>query len=167
MAESHKCQICGKNATVHLTQIVGGKIHKIDLCEDCAREKGVTDPAGFSMSEVLGTAAETAKGQPDTIVCAECGFTPKDFKKTGLFGCPSCYEHFAPILTPMLRSMHKGVEHVGKVPVRSMERVALLGRIGSLEKQMADAVREERFEDAARLRDEIGSLRSRVEGAKQ
>jgi len=163
MAESHKCQICGKPATVHLTQIIGSKIQKIDLCEDCAREKGVTDPAGFSMSEVLGTAGDAARTQPETIVCAECGFTPKDFKKTGLFGCPSCYEHFAPILTPMLRSMHKGVSHIGKVPLRSMERVTAMNRISSLEKQMQDAVGEERFEDAARLRDEIVTLRGILE----
>ena len=48
MAESINCDICTKLATVHLTQIVNGKIHKIDLCETCAKEKGVTDPNGLS-----------------------------------------------------------------------------------------------------------------------
>jgi protein-arginine kinase activator protein McsA len=33
-----------KPATVHLTQIVGDKMQKLDLCEDCAKAKGVNDP---------------------------------------------------------------------------------------------------------------------------
>lgn len=163
MAESHKCQICGKPATVHLTQIVGGKIHKIDLCEDCAKDKGVTDAVGFSFSDLIGSLG-AADPAPESLSCAECGFTPKDFKKSGLFGCPSCYEAFAPILMPMLRTMHRDVTHVGKVPKRSLERVGARNRLASLEKQMADAVKEERFEDAARLRDEIGAVRGKMEG---
>jgi protein-arginine kinase activator protein McsA len=39
------CSICKeKPATVHLTQIVGDKMQKLDLCEDCAKAKGVNDP---------------------------------------------------------------------------------------------------------------------------
>lgn len=159
MAESHKCQICGKPATVHLTQIVGNKVHKIDLCEDCAKAKGITDPEGFSMGEVLGGAEAHQHAPSEALVCPSCGFTPKDFKKMGLFGCPDCYESFAPILTPMLRTMHRDVTHRGKVPVRSLERMSLRTRLASLQSQLDDAVKEERFEDAARLRDELASLR--------
>ena len=44
------CEVCQtENATVHLTQIISGKMQKIDLCEKCAKEKGVADPAGFSL----------------------------------------------------------------------------------------------------------------------
>ena len=36
------CQNCHKNeATVHLTQIVDGKVAKFHLCEACAEKKGV------------------------------------------------------------------------------------------------------------------------------
>ena len=35
-------------ATVHLTQIVGDKMQKLDLCEDCAKAKGINDPTGFA-----------------------------------------------------------------------------------------------------------------------
>ncbi len=38
-----QCSVCKeKPATVHLTQIVGDKMQKVDLCEDCAKKKGVT-----------------------------------------------------------------------------------------------------------------------------
>ena len=48
------CCVCKeKPATVHLTQIAGDKVQKVDLCEDCAKQKGVNDPAGFSLADLL------------------------------------------------------------------------------------------------------------------
>ena len=48
------CIICKQNqAKVHLTQIVGDKMQKVDLCEECAKNKGVNDPAGFSLADLL------------------------------------------------------------------------------------------------------------------
>ena len=48
------CGICKeKQATVHLTQCFGDKMQKVDLCEDCARNKGVNDPTGFSLADLL------------------------------------------------------------------------------------------------------------------
>ena len=41
------CDVCqDKHATVYLTQIVDGQMQKVNLCEDCAKDKGVTDPTG-------------------------------------------------------------------------------------------------------------------------
>ena len=40
------CEVCQtENATVHLTQIINGRMQTFDLCEKCAEEKGVPDPA--------------------------------------------------------------------------------------------------------------------------
>jgi len=56
-----QCSICKeKTATVHLTQIVGDKMQKMDLCEDCAKAKGINDPTGFGLADldlVLGLGA--------------------------------------------------------------------------------------------------------------
>ncbi len=158
MPESQTCKICGKPATVHLTQIVGNKIQKVDLCEACAHEKGVTDPEGFSLGELLNPGATQAPSR-EAMVCEHCGFSPKDFKKLGRFGCPACYEFFAPIIEPMLRNMHSGVTHRGKVPGRSIERLTLKRQLGELEEALRTAVQQEHFEEAARLRDQIAGLR--------
>ena len=53
MASPLKCDLCDNPATVHLTQIVNHKVHKVDLCEACAQAKGVTDPSGFSLADLL------------------------------------------------------------------------------------------------------------------
>ena len=56
------CCVCKeKEATVHLTQIAGEKMQKVDLCEDCAKQKGVNDPAGFSLADLLLGAAGCAR----------------------------------------------------------------------------------------------------------
>ncbi|MFM8809364.1 MAG: excinuclease ABC subunit B, partial [Chthoniobacterales bacterium] len=48
------CDVCQKtDATVYLTQIVEGKMQKVNLCEACAKEKGVSDPTGFAMADLL------------------------------------------------------------------------------------------------------------------
>ena len=48
------CDVCKNNqATVFLTQIVDGKMQKVNLCESCSKEKGVTDPTGFALADLL------------------------------------------------------------------------------------------------------------------
>lgn len=160
------CCLCKeREATVHLTQIAGEKIQKVDLCEECAKEKGVNDPAAFSLANLLlglgaSQALERASGQQESA-CPACGFTQADFKKTGRLGCPACYEHFAEGLTTLLKSMHKGVRHVGKVPARFKQRKQALDttdRLKSLQQDLAKAIAEEKFKWAAELRDEIKAL---------
>ena len=49
-----QCCVCKeKPATVHLTQIVGEKMQKLDLCEECAKAKGVNDPTSFAMADLM------------------------------------------------------------------------------------------------------------------
>ena len=51
-----------KPATVHLTQIVGNQVVKLDLCGECARQKGDNDPEGFSL---LGLNSKPELVEPD------------------------------------------------------------------------------------------------------
>ena len=160
MANPLKCDLCSKPATVHLTQIVNNKVHKVDLCEACAQAKGVTDPSGFSLADLLLKASlnpEPAVGAG--VRCEQCGFTQNDFKKHGRFGCPACYETFRGIVEPMLEGMHNGTAHVGKIPHRALERKSLYDRLTKLELDLTEAIKSERYEDAARTRDEINQVK--------
>ena len=75
------CCVCKeKEATVHLTQIEGETMHKVDLCEECAKEKGVNDPTGFSLADLLlglgvSQEMEKASGNAD-LKCPNCGSSP-------------------------------------------------------------------------------------------
>jgi protein arginine kinase activator len=161
------CDICkNKAAKVHLTQIIEGKTKKIDLCEECAKAKGVDDPTGFSLADLLlglGAAQEMeqASGTAGVLQCATCGFTQADFKKTGRLGCTDCYQTFAEGLENLLKSMHKGVRHLGKVPQALQVSRDIEDKIRHLQKGLDQAIAEENFEQAALLRDEIKLLRER------
>ena len=131
----------------------------MDLCEACAQAKGVTDPSGFSLADLLLKASLNPEPTTDAK-CESCGFTQQDFKKTGRFGCPACYDHFQGILEPMLDTMHKGSSHTGKTPQRALARKSLYERLTQLETELDQAIKSERYEDAARYRDEISQVRS-------
>ena len=159
MANPLKCDLCSKPATVHLTQIVDNKVHKVDLCEACAQEKGVTDPSGFSLSDLLLKASLNMEQPSSGARCEQCGFTPADFKKLGRFGCPACYDAFKGLLDPMLDGMHRGTSHTGKVPRAALARKSLYDRLTRLEGDLSEAIKSERYEDAARCRDEINQVK--------
>jgi protein arginine kinase activator len=155
-----KCCVCNeKEAKVHLTQIVGDKMQKVDLCEGCAAQKGVNDPAGFSLADLLlGLGAsqemEQASGGGD-LKCPHCGFSQADFKKAGRFGCSECYQTFSEGLESLLKTMHKGTRHAGKIPQALQQSRDLSDKLKSLQKKLEKAVEDEDFEQAAATRDEI------------
>jgi protein arginine kinase activator len=154
-----KCDFCDNPATVHLTQIVNNKVHKVDLCEDCAQKKGVTDPSGFSLADLLLKASLNPEKSLSGSRCQKCSFTQADFKKTGRFGCPSCYDTFKEMIDPMLDGMHKGSTHLGKIPKVALTRKSLYDRLTKLESELSEAVKSERYEEAARFRDEINQVK--------
>lgn len=163
------CDICKQNvATVHLTDMAEGKTMKADLCPACAKQKGVDDPAGYSLAGLLmelgqvALAEKPAEEDGKQLVCTHCGLTQADFKKTGRLGCSCCYEVFNEGLDGLLKTMHKGTRHVGKAPFAVKESVDLADKMKTLRKNLEKAISEEDFEQAARLRDEIRVVGSRL-----
>ncbi|MFZ5806679.1 MAG: UvrB/UvrC motif-containing protein [Verrucomicrobiota bacterium] len=159
------CEHCKKEkATVFLTQVINGVMHKVDLCESCAKKFGVSDASGgFSLADVLLQMGE-AIFDPATILptaqrqCPACGYSQNDFRNTGRLGCPACYEVFGDLLNNLLQECQKSSQHRGKVPRRQVHGVAEQQHVADLEKKLADAVQKERFEEAAWLRDQIRIL---------
>ncbi len=164
------CCVCKeKEATVHLTQITGDKMQKVDLCEECAKTKGVNDATGFSLADLLlglGASQEIEQaGGGSELACPRCGFTQADFKKAGRLGCPECYNTFAEALEGLLKTMHKGTQHIGKVPESLRHSRDVADRVKSLQKRLSKAIEAEDFEQAALLRDEIKQMNARTSGS--
>ncbi len=163
-----KCDYCDSKATVFLTQLAEGQMKKVCLCDSCAKERGVTDPTGFSLADMLlGNFQNPVDGPVvprkermagGARICPECGFTNEDFLKVRRFGCGNCYEVFSDELDPMLRGMHKGESHVGKVPEGLMETHFRHQRMEELRTKLENAIASESYEEAADLRDEIRAL---------
>lgn len=156
-----QCDVCQqKEATVFYTHIVEGKMQKVNLCEACSKEKGVNDPMGFALGDLLqgmGAAQDIEKAATGTK-CPVCGFTQADFKKTGRLGCSACYDVFAEGLGLMLKNMHKGGEHTGKAPASFLKHSRHEAKIKSLQTSLDEAVAAEEYEKAAALRDQIRQI---------
>lgn len=171
------CDLCQtEKATIFFSQMVEGKLQKVNLCKCCADEKGVTDPTGFALADMLeGMGQETSVEVSllkDDLVCGSCGFSQTDFKKTGRFGCSDCYQVFDEGLDGLLEAMHKHTQHVGKVPSTFPvlpDAIAHLAtdhpavhssvdRLSELKQALSKSVEDEDYEEAARLRDAISQL---------
>lgn len=162
-----QCDVCqSKEATVFLTQIVEGKMQKINLCEACSQAKGVSDPTGFELADLLAGlgSSPSVDIQPPTLKCSVCGFSQTEFKKTGRLGCSNCYDTFSKVLLSMLKNMHKGIKHNGKVPVQHYKLRSYQERLKSLNDTLQQAVAAEEYEKAAEIRDEIHQLESEYTG---
>ena len=130
-------------------------MQKVNLCESCSKDKGVTDPTGFALADLLlglGAAQEMERGGT-AQKCPVCGFGQADFKKTGRLGCATCYETFAEGLTPLLKGMHKGVSHVGKAPGHLAISLERESRLRDLQNDLDHAIQSENYESAAKIRD--------------
>ena len=140
------CDKCRKNeASVHLTQIVEGKTLKADLCKACAGESGVQDATGFSLADLLlGLgAADEIKTEGAGARCPTCGLTQTDFKRTGRLGCATCWETFAVGLATLLKAMHRGDHHIGKVPRRAAHTLVISEKLQQLSADLEKAVHAE------------------------
>jgi protein arginine kinase activator len=165
-----KCDFCDHKATVFLTQLVEGQMKKVCLCDSCAKERGVTDPTGFSLADLLigGIAATTGQGSGGGKSpagqggggrkCPTCGFTLDDLRRVRRFGCGDCYSTFTEEIGQMVRGMHKGTSHLGKVPVGLMAMQVLHQRLEELRARLDQAIASESYEEAAGIRDEIRNL---------
>ncbi len=155
------CDVCKqKKANVFLTQIVKGEMQKVNLCDHCSKEKGVTDPTGFAMADMLQGFGQEQKIDtvPQERSCPACGMPQTTFRKTGRLGCSKCYTVFGEGMDNLLKAMHKGTRHTGKVPARAGLVQSTGPDLEELRAALDEAVKGEQFEEAARLRDEIRRL---------
>jgi protein arginine kinase activator len=160
-----KCDFCQKKATVFLTQLVEGQMKKVCLCDPCAKERGVTDPTGFSLADLLLGGIPEGKGSVTPVKtggggrkCPTCGFTLEDLRRVRRFGCSDCYTTFGEEVGQMVRGMHKGTSHIGKVPAGLMAMQVLHQRLEELRSRLDQAVASESYEEAAGIRDEIRNI---------
>lgn len=160
-----RCDNCGTSeAVIHLTQIINNQMSTSHLCEACAAEKGLEpgfDAGDFPLTDFLSQVGKGSETGSESAVgaCIFCGMRIEDFKKTGRLGCPHCYSTFEPYLRGLLRRLHGGTQHVGKVylppdPTESERQERLAG----LRRKLDKAVDKEDFERAAQLRDQIRAL---------
>ena len=169
------CQNCQKNvATVQVTEILDAsdtpdadefepEVQEEHLCEICAQAKNLphSPVAKKSVSDILKllqfSAQNTAKRRP-TLTCPDCGMTWEEFRQKGRFGCSKDYEVFEKPLKELLERMHGATDHCGRVPGLSEIQMERMQRVTELKRDLESAIRDEAYESAARIRDELKSI---------
>jgi len=159
------CQKCGKTqATVHYKQIINGQASESHLCEACAGEMGYgnllqigsfDNGLGGMLSQMLGG---SGTARPRGKTCPLCGATAEDISESGRVGCAECYTVFEDMLTPFIRRIHGNTSHAGRLPQGADTAIKLRRQIDTLKKDLKKAIKEQEFERAAELRDEIKAL---------
>lgn len=125
-------------------------------------------------------------------VCPSCGTSFQEFQKTALFGCPECYKYFEPRLASIFKRVQAGQNHVGRklgkagkasetilpsddaqaavektLPLKEEKPAAgrdqaEISDFETLRKAQAEAVSQEDYERAAKIRDRIRVLQSQM-----
>jgi protein arginine kinase activator len=156
-----KCQRCAKQATLHITEVLGDdRFEEVHLCEDCAR-KYMAEPTGGKKPAGKGAADAPAidpSDAPAEGVCPACGMPFVEFRNHGRLGCPTDYDAFREELLPLLESVHGDVKHAGKAPRRGPKAKGAATELESLRRRLQKLVTDEKYEEAARVRDQIRRL---------
>jgi protein arginine kinase activator len=161
-----RCDHCGeRDAEIQLTEIESGEMKTLRLCNQCAAERGLANPAAAGtapladfLAQIGKSVEEPASGTPSEP-CPYCGITAADFRRTGRLGCPQCYPHFERQLRGLLRRIHGSTQHVGKICLgEGLEKENQVSRLADLRRRLQRAIESEEFEAAANLRDEIRAL---------
>ena len=178
------CQNCGKKeVNFRYTQIVNGVKKEMALCEDCARKLGLYNDMDFSMpismssflGDMLGNYEEAflpSFSSVATSKCNTCGTDYDEFIERGLLGCENCYDVFSNKIDSLLKNIHGSNRHVGRISkfIESNNNLnefnkaekelknnkqEEVSKIEELKEKLNKAIKEERYEDAAKIRDEI------------
>ncbi len=150
-----------KGGPVYITKVIGNEIFHGKMTHGEAVAGGLFSEKGYSLiPEGEHRAVYAGKG---IIRCPGCGRHRKEFEASGRFGCPTCFETFADGLPRMLRRMHRGGEHLGKIPSFALSADLLVQRRAAALREMELAIRTERYEDAAVLRDRISWLDGKID----
>ena len=159
------CKTCKKAiATIFVADLEGwGVVGEQHLCSACAEQAGVIpakQPLKLDLQDLFGlTEGKPRRGGSKTEdhACPGCGMSLSDFKVRGRLGCPRCYEVFRDELMPLLQRIHESQTHTGRLPGTLAEAPAGPDEheLSDLRRRLEDAVRGERYEEAARLRDDL------------
>lgn len=163
-----KCEVCGvNNATIHTKVIINDEVVERYLCAACfekEQQKGPSLNLNSLFADILGAVGATTSAPAHT--CPSCGMAWSEFKKTGVLGCPACYDAFRAQLLPVISRAHGKTRHVGVQPgaLNRPEEAAAPAApapaddIEALRRDLELAVSLENYEEAAVLRDKIKAL---------
>ena len=123
--------------------------------------------------------------KPETLLCDKCGSSYEDFIDSGKFGCDECYNTFSNQIDGLLKNIHGVNRHIGRSSktfetsendekqeqtknkkqveknqkqINNMPEEQKDRELMKLKEKLKQEIKEERYEDAAKTRDEIKNM---------
>lgn len=172
------CNRCEKNeAVVFYNENINGYKKSYSLCSDCARELEAAGEINLNFvspfeegESLLSSLFESVFGVPSAPAlsgtrrsakekrCPLCGISIRELSEEGNVGCTECYRSFADELRPSITRIHGSVRHKGRFPLRFKNKCEKENVLDDLRRRLKEAIKNEEFERAAALRDEISNL---------
>ncbi len=172
------CDKCnGNNKEVNIKVKIDGEDHAIAWNENQAQDAGfhsVFENKDFPLSDLIATvlkknlpAKVESKNNPK---CPTCGLTFLELLEVGRIGCAHCYAAFGSQMEILLEKIHGSAMHVGFVhertetfkPIRNEskqeEQAPELSREDKLKMELEEAIENEDYEKAARIRDQLKAM---------
>lgn len=151
------CDRChGREAVVHVTQIINGHRTERHLCRECAaKENLMNDSMGFFGHDLFRSSFDSFFND---------GFMNSLFRpaRTTIesLSCPECYEAFREKLRPAFQHMQGAHRYSGDAPKPADEKKAPeeSPELKELREKLSKLVADENYEEAAKVRDEIHKL---------
>ena len=149
-----KCENCGKReATVRYSENINGRKRELHLCEKCSQELGI-DRMDFNMPIDFSSFFSGMLEEFENSDFMPMFDTVKDLQ------CKSCG------IEPIIRKMQGSSQHIGRLgkvtdhkinakPIAKKKEDSQKSEIEILKEKLKQAVKEEKYEEAAKLRDEI------------
>lgn len=160
-SEVHLCENCAKEMGLN-TKLSNFSLTASDMLS-------FLDPNELSESR-SEPGSDIFFDENESYTCKKCGSSYFDFKRTGKLGCEHCFQSMEKPLTSIISACHGEKMHVGKIPhiihdiienpVEKKKPADEVGKLkneslSNLKKKLDKAVAEERYEEAALLRDLI------------
>ena len=179
------CDNCKKReANVRYSENINGIRRELNLCEECSKKLGIGEigldmPINFSsffgefIEDFSNSEFMPMFNELKTLKCDNCGYTFEDIAHTGRVGCANCYDVFQDRLEPIIRRIQSSNHHVGRLGKiidkkidekqhnnnnRTNKETTPEEKLEILKEDLRQAIKEERYEDAAKLRDEIKKI---------
>lgn len=169
-----KCENCRmREAVIHVKQNKNKEVRELYLCNECAIEKGIIDSEmklDISLSRLFDVLVDS--DMPDSVSlpklteCPICKTSLSKIKREGRLGCANCYASFQKDIIAMLKGPDGPLQHAGKYPGKLLVHRDYMNKREDVLIELQQAVKEENYELAAKLRDQIKELEGNISGSK-
>lgn len=164
--EMHLCEDCAKEKGINTNMDFNIPINFSSFLGDIFDD--------FSEPEFLPEFTNTK-----TLKCSKCGLTYDEFINNGKFGCENCYNTFEDKIDYLVKNLHGSSRHIGRKSKfckqnesniekkvnykkestsKNMDSISEENKLEKLQRKLKEAIKDERYEDAAKIRDEIKEL---------